>query len=140
MKLLDIISEKEDTNFGHFSEKQLDKLKKLRIAFKSGVIENKVKNVIYTYELSSNYIPYENIYGDFGLLYKLSDVPFGIQIYVIKDDKKTALFDKLTRNDINAIFFGGRWDDTSEHAETYNYVLSRIKSRFRPFDINIWGN
>jgi hypothetical protein len=139
MKLLDILSENDDPNFLPLSEKEIDKLKKMHLAFKSGKIE--FPNVsVYTYELSDNYRPRKNKYGRIGLTYNLSEKPFGIQIYKIKDDKKISVFDKLWGDDIHAIFRNGSWDNASKHASEYNSVFERIKTIFLKFDINIWNS
>jgi len=140
MKLLDIISENEENNPQSISDKEIQKLKKLRIALDSGIIKYWEKdNNIYTYKLSSNYIPYNN--GDGlgnGLAYRISDRPFGVQIYQLKNNEPIPLFDKLTQADIDAIFFDGTWENTTRYGSVYEVLFNVIRDRFSNFGSYIW--
>ena len=136
MKLLDIILENEETS--SISDYEIDKLKKMRMALKSGKIEFS-KDKVYTYELLDNYEPHKtkNL-GKIGYIYQLADRPFGIQVYKIENNKKIPLFDKLSGEDFHAIFRGGKWDNVSKYAVEYNRVFKHIQLIFVKFGLYIW--
>ena len=148
MKFIDIILEDDENEPKSISDnkvitdiKEIEKLKKLRIALRTGIIKywDKDEN-IFTYELSSNFIPYNQRDGrGNGLAYKLSDKPFGVKIYMLRNNEFVPLFDKLSQAEIEAIFFGGPWKDTTRYGSLYEVLFKQILNRFRKFGSYIWA-
>jgi len=139
MKLLDIISEANEFEEPVLTDKDIDKLKKVRAALKDGMIQYKNGNT-FLYELSSDYTPkWDPYWGKIALYYEPHKEPYGIKIYWLDGDKKIPLTDHLPHCDRNALFYGGRWVDATQKAHTIESVLHEIQKRLRAFDVVIYG-
>jgi hypothetical protein len=140
MKFIDIISEEGNNKLPEITEKHIDKLKKIHAVLKTGTVHYKISGDTYLYELSSNYTPkWDGYYGTIAFFYDPNERPYGIQIYKMVDGKKIPLFDQLTLTDINAIFYGGRWIDTTQNGNMFHSVLNKIRERLRAFDVALYG-
>lgn len=136
MKFKDLLKENIKPS-QELTNKEINKLKKIRAAFKSGKV-NWGKND-FIFELSDNYIPYKNQFGDIGLMYYPRTLEScGLDVYEIVDGEKISIYKNMNFEGKWYVFGNGFPDDANKESRKFNSVLEHLRDKLRKFNINLW--
>lgn len=136
MKFKDLLKENIKPS-QELTNKEINKLKKIRAAFKSGKV-NWGKND-FIFELSDNYIPYKNQFGDIGLMYYPRTLEScGLDVYEIVDGEKISIYKNMNFEGKWYVFGNGFPDDANKESCKFNSVLEHLRDKLRKFNINLW--